>query len=186
SGESYPQPIQGVEYVGFIRRTVWQNAGFGALRRIWMHIGNAEPRFMPTVFPCDVPSHDAKVVSVTDEAKERNVPAFANCAVAQYRRSYLSGDVTPQDIVEALLPLIRCDISPPGIHSTAWVDIKIDLVLKAAEASTLRYRRQKSLGPLDGILVGIKDQYDVDGYSTMLGSSHDLTGRDQDGNAYNS
>ncbi|KAK8066435.1 amidase [Apiospora hydei] len=185
-GESYPRPIQGVEFVGFIRRTVWHNAGFGALRRIWMHIGNAEPRFVPTVYPCDVPNNNTTEVPIGNKAEERDVPALANSAVAQYRKSYLSGDVTPLDIVEALLPLIRRDISPPGIHSTAWVDIKTDLVLKAAETSTLRYRRQKSLGPLDGILVGIKDQYDVDGYSTTLGSPHDLTGRDEDGNTYNS
>ncbi|KAK8034472.1 hypothetical protein PG993_009467 [Apiospora rasikravindrae] len=212
-GESYPQPIQGpqvpyrggqrqshilyglllviasylIEYVVFIRRIVWQNAGFGALRHIWMHISNVEPRFMPTVYPCDVPSlNTVRVAPIGNGVEDRDVPAFANSAVAQYRKSYLAGDLTPQEIVEVLLPLIRRDISPPGIHSAAWVDIKVDLVLKAAEASTLRYQRQKSLGPLDGILVGIKDQYDVDGYSTTLGSPHDLTGRDQDGNIYNS
>ncbi|KAK8058658.1 hypothetical protein PG994_009106, partial [Apiospora phragmitis] len=176
-----------VEYVGFIRHIVWQNAGFGALRRIWMHISDAEPRFVPTIYPSDVVSLDtATAAPIGSEVDEKDVPALANSAVAQYRKAYLFGDITPLAIVEALFSLIRRG----SVHSPAWVDIKVNLVLKAAEASTFRYQRQRSLGPLDGIPVEIKDQYDVDGdvdgYSTKLGSTYDLTGRDQDGNTYNS
>ncbi|KAK7932380.1 amidase [Apiospora marii] len=200
-GESYPRPIQGIEHVGFIRRSVWHNAGFGSLRRIWSHLGTAEPRFVPTVYPNDVPglqsipekaAATAAVdpvptgINGTDQEDCTLNPIFVNCSVAQYRKRYLSGDLTPLAVVKALLPLIRRDISPPGVHSTAWIEVKVDLVLQAAEASTLRYRNKQSLGPLDGVPAGVKDQYDVDGYLTTFGSAHDLTGRDHLGHTYSS
>ncbi|KAI1820900.1 amidase signature domain-containing protein [Xylaria intraflava] len=43
--------------------------------------------------------------------------------------------------------------------------------MRAAEESTLRYREGRSLGPLDGIPVAIKDEYDVEGYATRIGSA---------------
>lgn len=92
-------------------------------------------------------------------------------SVAHYRSLYTTGQLTPLAVVNAVLPLIRRDISPPGKHSTAWINVRADLVIKAAEASTLRYREGRPLGPLDGIPVAIKDEYDVEGYPTTLGST---------------
>ena len=106
--------------------------------------------------------------------------------MAQYRKRYLSEDLTPLAVVKALLPLIRRDILPPGVHSMAWIDVKVGLILRAAEASTWRYRSKQSLGSLDGVPAGVKDQYDVNDYVTMFGSPHDLTGRDHVGNTYSS
>ncbi|KAK8044685.1 amidase [Apiospora rasikravindrae] len=187
-GESYPRPIQGVERVGFFRRSVWHNAGFGSLRHIRTHIGSVEPRFVPTVYPHDLPRLPSGPDEAADPAPTGSDPTneedcalnptLAHCSVAQFRKAYLSGDLTPLAVVKALLPLIRRDVSPPGIHSTAWIDVKVDLVLQAAEASTLRYRNKQSLGPLDGVLAAVKDQFDVKGYMTPMGSPHDFTGCD--------
>lgn len=91
--------------------------------------------------------------------------------VANYRSLYTSGELTPLAVVNAVLPLIRRDTSPPGEHSTAWINVRVDLVTKAAKESTLRYKEGRPLGPLDGILVAIKDEYDVEGYPTTLGSA---------------
>ena len=71
--------------------------------------------------------------------------------------------------------MIRRDISPPGEHSIAWWDSRVDLILAAAEASTLRYKNKRPIGILDGVPSGIKDEYDVDGYRTCLGSRNDYT-----------
>ncbi|KAI2625128.1 amidase [Xylaria nigripes] len=215
-GESYPQPVQGhpvpykstsrqnprlsglllliasylVETFGFIRRIVWHKAGFGALRHIQIHIGFTEPRFIPTVYPHDVPnSGPAGHIGNTADGPAMDkvdIPVQANYSVAQYRKLFLSGELTPRAVAEAILPLIRRDISPPGIHSAAWTDIEVDLVLKAAEASTLRYQQKESLGPLDGIPVAVKDPYHIDGYKTTFGSKYDLTENDHLGNVYTS
>jgi Asp-tRNA(Asn)/Glu-tRNA(Gln) amidotransferase A subunit family amidase len=90
---------------------------------------------------------------------------------------YLSGQATPTDVARALLPLIRRDISPQGKHSTAWIDTKVELVLKAAEESTIRYRQNRSLGPLDGVPASIKDDFDLDGYDMTMGSNMNYAGR---------
>lgn len=45
------------------------------------------------------------------------------------------------------------------------------MITKAANESTLRYKEGRPLGPLDGIPVAIKDEYDVEGYPTTLGSA---------------
>ncbi|KAK8085276.1 glutamyl-tRNA(Gln) amidotransferase subunit A [Apiospora hydei] len=191
-GESYPRPSQGIERVSFLRRSVWHNAGFGSLRRIRAHIAAVEPRFVPTVYPHDVPGLPSRPEEAaaadpaptgSDATNEEDWvldPILAHCSVAQFRKAYLTGDLTPLAVVKALLPLIRRDISPPGIHSTAWIDVKVDLVLQAAEVSTLRYRNKRSLGPLDGVPAAVKDQYDVESYVTTLGSPHDFTGREGD------
>lgn len=101
--------------------------------------------------------------------------------MAHYRALYLSGELTPLDVAQSILPFIRRDTSPPGEHSTAWFDVKVDLVIKAAEASTLRYREKRSLGPLDGVPTAVKDEYDMEGYTTSLGSVNDYTGKPLDG-----
>jgi Asp-tRNA(Asn)/Glu-tRNA(Gln) amidotransferase A subunit family amidase len=101
--------------------------------------------------------------------------------VADYHRLYVSGELTPTAVAKAILPLIRKDTSPPGEHSIAFFDSKVDLVLAAAEASTLRYKEKRPLGPLDGVPTAIKDEYDIEGYITCLGSKNDYTGKSKDG-----
>lgn len=164
-----------MEWVGFIRRGAWANAGFGCLRAIWEHLLLTEPRYDPTVFPLQDASNDAGVDEQHDHPSETPPSPHASHpdSAARYRYLYLSGELTPLDIVRAILPLIRRDTSPPGEHATAWVEVHADSVLRAAEASTLRYKEKRSLGPLDGIPAGVKDDYDMDGYKTTLGSPID-------------
>jgi Asp-tRNA(Asn)/Glu-tRNA(Gln) amidotransferase A subunit family amidase len=83
--------------------------------------------------------------------------------------------LTPSDVVEALLPLIRRDTTPAGEHSIAFINSKVEIARAAAEASTARYRDGKELGPLDGVPVAIKDEADVEGYKRTLGTKMDFT-----------
>ncbi|KAI1111461.1 amidase signature domain-containing protein [Nemania sp. NC0429] len=172
-----------LERLGFLRELVWHNAGFGCLTRISEYLENVEPRYDPTVIPLDDTEPEAAVsaevpVSV-DSASPTPSPSISaliksspvRYTVANYRSLYTSGELTPLAVVSAVLPLIRRDTSPPGEHSTAWINVRVDLVTKAAEESTLRYKEGRPLGPLDGILVAIKDEYDVEGYPTTLGSA---------------
>ncbi|PSS03406.1 amidase family protein [Coniella lustricola] len=96
-------------------------------------------------------------------------------SASTYRNLYLAGELTPTDVANALLPLIRRDIEPKGEHHLYFFDSKADLVLQAAEASTQRYRENRSLGPLDGVPCAVKDEYDVEGYKSCLGSVNDYT-----------
>jgi Amidase len=179
----HPTYVSRLEWFSFIRTIIWQNTGFANLRKLQVHIENTPPRFDPTVIPFPDPS----------ESEKKDVPNGANghvsakklsrkyYTVADYHRLYLTGELTPTAVAKAILPLIRKDTSPPGEHSIAFFDSKVDLVLAAAEASTLRYKEKKPLGPLDGVPTAIKDEYDIEGYITCLGSRNDYTGKPKDG-----
>ncbi|KAJ2984814.1 hypothetical protein NUW58_g5863 [Xylaria curta] len=168
-----------LERLGFLRRFIWQNTGFGSLARISEFLDKVEPRFDPTVIPLD-DTHPESAVSTEDSVLSDSASPSPSTAViesapvrysvAHYRSLYASGKLTPLAVVNAVLPLIRRDTSPPGKHSTAWIDVRVDLVIEAAKASTLRYKEGRPLGPLDGVPVAIKDEYDVEGYATTLGS----------------
>ncbi|KAJ8130014.1 hypothetical protein O1611_g3613 [Lasiodiplodia mahajangana] len=169
-----------LERLGFLRELVWRNAGFGSLTRISEFLENVEPRFDPTVIPLD-DAQPESVVSTTEDSSPSPPPSLSistliesapvRYSVAHYTSLYLSGELTPLAVVNAVLLFIRRDTSPPGKHSTAWINVRVDLVIKAAEASTLRYKEGRPLGPLDGIPVAVKDEYDVEGYPTTLGSA---------------
>lgn len=58
-------------------------------------------------------------------------------------------------------------------HSIAFIDSNVELILHAARESTQRYQNKSSLGLLDGIPVGVKDEDDVAGYRTTVGRKMD-------------
>lgn len=168
-----------METFRFIRETVWRNAGFGGLRKIQLSIEDFEPLFDPSVIPLEDPllsATDGEALLPSQTRSPAKFPEARYYSAATYRALYLSGELTPLDVANALLPLIRRDITPRGPHSVAWFDTKVDLVLKAARASTLRYREGRSLGPLDGVPTAVKDEYDMEGYMSCLGSVNDYTG----------
>lgn len=79
------------------------------------------------------------------------------------------------DVVEALLPLIRTDLSPPAKHSVAFLETRVDLVRQAAAASAERWKKGQPLSPLDGVPVAVKDEVDLTGYKKCLGTKLDYT-----------
>jgi Asp-tRNA(Asn)/Glu-tRNA(Gln) amidotransferase A subunit family amidase len=92
--------------------------------------------------------------------------------------SYKSGKLTPSDVAEVLIPLISRDAK--GEHSVAFLESKAELVRAAAQASTSRYQKGISLGPLDGVPVAVKDEVDLKGYKRTLGSTMDFTNKDNE------
>ena len=168
-----------LEWIGFIRLMIWHNAGFGSLRKIRKQLDDYEPRHDPTVIPINQSSatvnaglsdHSGSTTSVSDKPSRKRYHS-----VVDYHALYLSGELTPTAVAKALLPLIRRDISSPSEYSIAWWESRVDLIMLAAEASTLRYKTNRPIGIMDGIPVGIKDEYDVHGYRTCLGSKNDYS-----------
>jgi Asp-tRNA(Asn)/Glu-tRNA(Gln) amidotransferase A subunit family amidase len=91
---------------------------------------------------------------------------------SDYHEMYKSGQVTPIQVAEALLPQIS---RPDGKYSDGWVDNhgKDHLVLEAAKASTERYAAGKPLGVLDGVPIGVKDDTDVEGFHNHIGMKYE-------------
>ncbi|KAK3394928.1 amidase signature domain-containing protein [Podospora didyma] len=178
-----------MEWLRWLREYVWRNAGFGSLRNIIAHIEDYEPWFEPQVVPALEPlgtdgaddDKDLVLPKPVEEAKPRPRAAYPEAryySVSDYRELYLSGALTPLQVIEALLPLIRRDVARPTEHSKAWFETKVGRVLEAARASTQRYMENSSLGPLDGVPTGVKDEYDMEGYRTTLGSKNTYTAPD--------
>ncbi|KAK6222158.1 hypothetical protein QIS74_04413 [Colletotrichum tabaci] len=57
----------------------------------------------------------------------------------------------------------------------AWFEVHVESVLAMAAASTQRYKEKRSLGSLDGIPTAVKDEFDMEGCKTTLGSPNDYT-----------
>ncbi|KAB5543012.1 amidase signature domain-containing protein [Coniochaeta sp. 2T2.1] len=175
-----------MESFDFIRAKVWRDAGFGSLRDIRKEIEDYEPWYEPTVIPRQgrQGSHKGRGkgkeqdVSLPPPRPHNGVATAGHYTIATYRQQYLSGALTPTHVVKAILQLIRKESSGElNPHSLAFFQSREDLALKAAEESTLRYKEGRSLGPLDGIPTAVKDEYDIEGYSTSLGSANDYTGK---------
>jgi Asp-tRNA(Asn)/Glu-tRNA(Gln) amidotransferase A subunit family amidase len=156
----------------------WSNAGFGGIAKI-PELQGYETRYDPTVTPLNRSSSSKPSLSsytTPDTSFSFTPPSEGQFySIDHYHALYKSLKVTPTDVAKFLLPLIDRTSTPPGAHSTAWMQSREDLILKAAEASTLRFKEGKDLGVLDGVPVAIKDQIAVEGYKRFVGSTRDET-----------
>jgi hypothetical protein len=134
-----------------------------------------DTRFYPTVTPIVDGSAVSELGPLPQPTKRRTGPDGYYTS-ADYHALYLSQEITPTAVAEALLPLIRRDTVPPGEHSLAFIDSKIEIIRAAAAASTERYKNGNPLGPLDGVPVAVKDEVDIAGYEKTLGTKLDFTG----------
>lgn len=193
-----------MEYIRPVREVVWANAGFASLRKLRHEIEVYEPLHDPTVVPLDRrllfpangngagingnghgerPASPATTGSLPSPVTpSRPLSLTSYYPASTYRSLYLSGELTPTDVAKAILPLIRRDVEPKGQHHLYFFESKAQLVLKAAEESTQRYRENRSLGPLDGVPCAIKDEYDLDGYECCLGSVNNYTAEPKNNN----
>jgi Asp-tRNA(Asn)/Glu-tRNA(Gln) amidotransferase A subunit family amidase len=139
-------------------------------------LDNYIPRYDPTVVPTVDTASANKAVTLPVPTKLRGGDNTGFYTSADYRQRYLSGELTPSAVVEALLPLIRRDITPPGEYSVGFLDSRVEAVRAAAAASTERYASGTSLGPLDGVPVAVKDEVHLKGYKRTLASKVDFSG----------
>jgi hypothetical protein len=157
---------------------LYHNAGFASLRQC-KEIDGVEPRFDPAVIPTPLsgqelpPGYPASVDAVKSLLSREMKGGFYS--ILDFYNAYRSGRLTPTDVVEALLPLIRRDVASRSEHSTAFIDSKVEVVRKAAEESSRRWREGKPLSMLDGVPFAVKDEMDVKGYKRFVGTTKDHT-----------
>lgn len=117
--------------------------------------------------------------SYTEKSYLRAPPKSAGdrfYTIKDFHDAYASGAVTPNDVVEALLPLIvRHGDYTKRSPATAFMESRVELVKRAAEASTQRWAKGQPLGILDGVPFGVKDDLEIEGYKRYIGSTHDYT-----------
>ncbi|KAG9288655.1 hypothetical protein G9A89_006756 [Geosiphon pyriformis] len=163
------------EWVPGLSKILFHNSGLTSLRSL-----NFEER--PTLIPLPLPKEKFGVTETLIQGLEifdqKSSSYDQNgstgfLTVWHLREAYLNAKTTPLKVAEDLLQKIEIAhnstqsyTSLGGFHIYDREDI-----LKQAEASATRYAQRKSLGPLDGIPIGIKDEIDVKGYETRVGTS---------------
>ncbi|KAL9069861.1 MAG: hypothetical protein Q9157_006012 [Trypethelium eluteriae] len=164
-----------VSSVDRISSYLWANAGFPLLRHL-PELDAYPPRYDPTITPIATgplpsPSSPSSLSSLDSASGAPPSNASARFpSIADYHTAYSSGALTPIDVAEALLPLIRRDESKRTEHATAFVAVDPVAVRAAAEASTTRWKMGKERGLLDGVPVAVKDELDIEGYERRMGT----------------
>ncbi|KAF9306251.1 hypothetical protein BGZ74_006897 [Mortierella antarctica] len=189
SGRSLAILCNVIEQVGElsgITQYLCKDAGLHVLR-------NTEYDEPPTTTPIWAPTQEMVAASVPDSTtslspaeylaaimeqadKEVDSPTlktsgghkFLSCR--DYYVAYKSKKTTPTMIAEQLLGNIEESgkISPPLGALWSW---RVDFILKQAKASTLRYSEGRPKSIVDGVPVVIKDEIDVEGLVTGVGTS---------------
>jgi hypothetical protein len=152
---------------------LFNNAGFNSLRGL-KEVDDIECRFDPTVIPFK--SGEDKAENYTDASTLRKLSIEWKAdtkfySIRDYHEAFKSGKTTPTAVVNTLLPLISRDVTDRSPHSTAFLSTRSKLALAAAAASTARYAAGTSLGILDGVPIGVKDEVDVKGHPRSLGTA---------------
>lgn len=83
--------------------------------------------------------------------------------------AYEAGTITPSEVAERVLAWTEASnaLQPPLRSVIAQ---HADDVRAQAAAATDRYRQGEPLGPLDGVPIGVKDELDLAGYPTKVGT----------------
>ncbi|RFU27422.1 hypothetical protein B7463_g8920, partial [Scytalidium lignicola] len=161
-----------VSKLSFIQRYLWRNAGFASLRNL-KYIDQFSERYDPTVIPLRkdslYPSNKTPELDIAALRFPSSDLPTRYYTVADYHTAYSSGRLTPLAVAEALLVLIRRDVTPVSKHAVAFIEVHPEAVLEAARASTSRWKEGKPLSILDGIPTGVKDTNCVAGHRKTSG-----------------
>ncbi|KAI5860320.1 amidase signature enzyme [Durotheca rogersii] len=158
----------------FFANATWENAKFGQAKNI-PSLNGYNWRLDPMVKPLIPDGTVQGKAEVTPDLMRRQPDDLPGrfCSVADYHERFKSGELTPLQVVKALLPLISRGQTPRAKYESAWAVTKEDLVVAAARKSTERYASGLHLGVLDGVPIGVKDDIDVEGYVCHFGQPFD-------------
>ncbi|KAF3902991.1 Amidase [Dactylellina cionopaga] len=149
-----------VSNLGFVQQLFWSNAGFGEFKKL-KGLGDVDPCFNPYVVPVEGDDAAADELSPVDVLIDT---AFYTSS--DFVKLYSDREVTVTQVIQKLLEVIA---QPP--HKAAINQVLPDLALAAADASSKRYATGRTLGPLDGVPIVVKDELYVHGYDTTFGTA---------------
>ena len=146
------------------------DTGIGTLRSA--RVDDA-PTFLPVCAfdgPAATPGERASLAELLERTKGWAKPAgLATATVADYASAYQSAKTTPIAVIDRLLAMIA-ESDTGATPLKAFVALDADDVRAQARASAARWAALKPIGPLDGVPVTAKDEMDVAGYRTRVGT----------------
>ncbi|MEZ4318630.1 MAG: amidase [Myxococcota bacterium] len=102
--------------------------------------------------------------------EDLGIPDTPRCTGAKLREAYASGKRDPVDVLEVMLARIDAGDFGPSTYSP-FVELDRNGAQSAAQASAKRWKAGEPLGPLDGIIVPVKDEFHMKGLPTRGGTS---------------
>ncbi|TVQ24657.1 MAG: amidase [Spirochaetaceae bacterium] len=93
-----------------------------------------------------------------------------HASVGDYVRAYTDGSTTPTEVATRFLAAIDAEAREPK-SINAFIAVDRERLLRDAAEATERYRSRRTLGPLDGVPVAVKDEVDMLPYPTTVGTS---------------
>ena len=96
--------------------------------------------------------------------------SFAFPSVADYARRYRDGTLSPQQVGERIVHVLEHqDRGDPPLY--AFISWQAQEILRQASESTERLRAGTPRSILEGVPIAVKDEIDVAGHATTLGTS---------------
>ena len=111
----------------------------------------------------------ATVAAVLPDAAGEGITGFRLPAVADYLAAYGDGRATPESVAErALAAIARSDRGDPPLR--AFISVAPAQVMADARAATARWQARRPPVPLDGVPLAVKDELDLAGHPTRVGT----------------
>ncbi|DAZ97739.1 TPA: hypothetical protein N0F65_009019 [Lagenidium giganteum] len=146
------------------------------VRKLAAYIPDA-PLYYPFLEPktsvaasTDKPAFSITAFRDASLSESKSTKGFKYSTIADYTSRYESGELTPLQVARALIKAAD-ESDKAELPLRAFAERHDDDILAQAKESTARYAQGKPLGVLDGIPVIIKDEFDVKGYHTSVGTS---------------
>jgi Asp-tRNA(Asn)/Glu-tRNA(Gln) amidotransferase A subunit family amidase len=149
-------------------RKLLQDLGILDFRKVHLTEAPSVGPDLPRLASIDVSTPaPADLEAVAQNAKPTS--GFVFESAADFYQAYRSGQTDPVVVAERFLVAAdRLDTGDGAMH--IFIERQADRVLADARASRERYGRKTPLGPLDGVLISVKDELDVEGYHTTVGT----------------
>jgi Asp-tRNA(Asn)/Glu-tRNA(Gln) amidotransferase A subunit family amidase len=152
-----------------IRSQMLGNLGFDAFRKATC---DAPIAYGP-VLPAGTPEQGGDSVGLSDltavAAQKSGATGFSFEGIADFHDAYREGRTTPVKVAERLLEVIaEGDRSEPAMR--VFIAHHREDLLAQASKSAERYASGKPLSVLDGVPVPVKDEVDMQGYPTTVGT----------------
>jgi len=148
---------------------------FHNVRKFTETIPYEVPKYFPSKFPTEAQTEyglknkNAKAELLTKIQENRKKREFFH-SIEDYSNAYRLNTTTPTQIAKNLIVNIGKSLSMPLKALCAFNQYNQKEILKQAEESTKRYEEGKPLSIFDGVPVAVKDEMDVSGYRTYVGT----------------
>jgi Asp-tRNA(Asn)/Glu-tRNA(Gln) amidotransferase A subunit family amidase len=148
--------------------SLFENLGINWLRK---QVIDEAPTTMPIHYTGALASKDSAV-------SEKELPqspviesrGFHFTTVLDYATAYREGKTTPDEVAKKILESIEAsNASNPPLR--AVIASYANDITRQARESTIRFKNGKPLGIFDGIPVAVKDEVDMAGYPTTVGTA---------------